>query len=419
MIHRRTSPPRARAVAAFAAFAGMLFLLASSPAGAVPFGTFAPRAQAMGGAAVASATAEDGAFANPALLASRQRHDHFSFGGPMITARVSGRRNFLHDLDRVQSAYDQVRNAVAACVAPYSCNGTARLAAVTALRQLQRSLVQINGDRVSADATGALSIGLPGNVLGAALFADSRLVGGGRARYASRDRSNIENALDNIRKSGSTPLDPSMSLYSSGEFRGALISEAGIALAHRFARIFAVGIAPKLQQVETIDYTQRVNQASVDYRKGIATGHNPNVDAGIAAQIDDSWRFGLVGRDLVAQNYRTVAGHVVRLRPSYRVGIARNGSWFTLAADYDLNTGNPTSSFGPRTRFLSLGAELDLDDTLKLRLGLRDNRAAPPGARATVASAGIGLRILDARIDASVIGNGNELGAGLQAGVAF
>ncbi|HYW03500.1 MAG TPA: conjugal transfer protein TraF [Gammaproteobacteria bacterium] len=411
-----TSPSRARAAIAFST---TLLLFVASPAGAVPFGTFTPRAQAMGGAAVASAAPDDGAFANPALLATRRPDGHFSFGGPMITARVSGRRHFLHDLDRVQSDYARARRVVAACVAPYRCNGGARQAAVAALQRLQQSLVQINGDRVTGDATGAVTIGLPGNGFGGALFADSRLAGGGRADYSSRDRSHLESAIGSIRNSGSANLDPSMTLSSSGRFRGALISEAGIALAHRFGRILAAGIAPKVQRVETIDYTQRVDQASIDYRKGTASSHNLNVDAGIAARIDDTWRVGLVGRDLVAQDYPTVAGHTVRIRPSYRLGIARNGSWFTLAADYDLNTGNPVGGLGARTRFLSVGAELDLDDTLKLRLGVRDNRAAPAGTRATVASAGIGLRILDAHVDASVIGNGNELGAGLQAGVAF
>lgn len=402
----------------------LLFLLglSASPARALPFGSFSPRAQAMGGAVVAAGTASDAAFANPALLGAAAEHGHFALAVPILTVETANARNFRNKLDDVQSAYDQVRATFPAC-ATGSCTAQQKAAAIAALDTLNGRLAAISGEPVEGDLFGGISIGIPGHEAGIALFADSRVVGDAQANYDSRDQQNILAAITAIQNGLAPPVDPSSpgNIYSNAVFRGAVVSEVGLALAHRFARAdgggLSVGFAPKLQRVQTIDYTESIDTASFGRNTGRSyTG--ANLDAGVVEQLGRHWRVGLVGKDLVSHTYRTAAGNRIRLRPSYRAGIARSGDWLTLAADYDLSTNRPIGGLGGDTRFLSLGAEFNVLDTLQLRVGVRDNTATSRTFKHAV-TAGFGLRILGAHVDLAAMKGGRELGAAMQAGVSF
>ncbi|HYW02954.1 MAG TPA: conjugal transfer protein TraF [Gammaproteobacteria bacterium] len=409
--------PARRCRPALALTAGLVTLMTlAAPASALPFGSFSPRAQAMGGAVVASGTANDAAFGNPALLAARQRHDHFALAFPIVTAEAANARDFRDKLDAVQSAYDRVNSTIQACSGGSTCSGSARSAAVSALQRLDSSLAAIDGEPVEGDLFAGFSAGVPGSTAGVALFVDSRIVGDAVAHYDSRDRTQIQAAESSIQSTGTTPVNPANNVYSSGVFRGAMVTEAGLAMAHRFGTL-SVGISPKLQRVQTIDYTAAIDNASFN-RKTATSSTNANLDAGVVDQLGRNWRVGVVGKNLVSHTYTTDAGNRIHLRPSYRVGVARSKGWLTLAADYDLSTNRSVGGLGGDTRFLSLGAEFNVLDTLQLRVGVKDNTASGATFKHAI-TGGVGLRVLGAHIDLAAMKGGRELGAALQAGFSF
>lgn len=406
-------------LSAIAALVTMMALV--GPASALPFGSFSPRAQAMGGAVVASGTANDAAFGNPALLAVRQQHDHFALAFPIVTAEAANVRDFRDKLDAVQSAYDRVNSTIQACSNGSACSGSARSAAVAALQQLDSSLAAIDGEPVEGDLFAGLSVGVPGKTAGVAVFVDSRIVGDAVAHYDSRDQAQIQAAEQSIQSTGTTAANPANNVYSTGVFRGAMVTEAGLAMAHRFGNLgfgdLSVGVSPKLQRVQTIDYTDRIDTASFN-RKTAKSSTNANVDAGIVDQLGSKWRVGLVGKNLVSHTYTTDAGNRIRLRPNYRVGVARGSGWLTLAADYDLSTNKSVGGLAGDTRFLSVGAEFNVLDTLQLRVGVKDNTASGATFKHAV-TGGVGLRVLGVHIDLAAMKGGRELGAALQAGLSF
>lgn len=405
------------------------FVLVALPclASAQPFGSFSPRAMGMGGALVAAGTPSDAAFGNPALLSSRQRHGSFALVLPTFTARATNARDYRNKVDAVKSAYNAAKRYVPNCVGQ-TCTGQQKTEALNALSSLNSSLTAIDGEPVSADVLGGASVGIPGHDFGVSLFADSRVVGGAVAHYASQDRQNIATAEQQIRNSGQTTVDPSQKVYSTANFRGAMVTEFGIAMAHRFGGLhlgslpvgdLSVGFTPKFQRVRTVDYTEQVNRSSFSLNNATRRYSDVNFDAGVADRIGNDWRVALAGHDLSSKSYRTAGGHVIHLKPAVRAGVSRSNGWLTLTADYDLTTNGSASGLTGRTRFLDLGAEMNAFDVLQLRLGYEDNTASGRTTVGHALTAGVGFRVLGVHFDVAALKGGNDLGGAFQAGVDF
>ncbi len=217
---------------------------------------------------------------------------------------------------------------------------------------------------------------------------------------------------------------PTSDFTSEVNIRAAGIAEAGLSFATRldaFAGV-AVGISPKYVQVRTYDYGfvgSELDDIEIEWDRGERTDSNFNVDAGIAKEWGKGWVTALAAHNLIAQEYRTVRGNVVKIRPQARLGIARRGETLTLALDLDLNE-KKSVGIGSASRYASAGIELNLLRTLQLRAGYRHDFGDVPSDRESgMASVGLGVSLFGMRLDAAVAGNSDEVNAAVQFGFGF
>lgn len=409
-----------------ALLAGFTLLWAAQDVGAVSFGTFDPRSMAMGGAGVASATSANASFYNPALLAAARDGDDFSFELPVIGVRLSDPDDLIGHLDDYQQAHYEA--ALSNAIDQYNASPTpaARAAVVTAAGKLVTGLSALDHRALQADANVGMVIGIPSRRWGAALFLNSRAVGGAMldVTQADLDRLNAligglqNNDLTGLTDGSGNVIDPAANLSSAVLTRGALLSEVGVSLAREFSaggHSLAVGITPKFIKVETFDYRVDVETADLTVDQGRKSYSNANLDLGIAHEYGNHWKTGIVVKDLVAKNYTTALGRTIALKPQVRWGLAYTGSVVVTALDVDL-TQNAGTGLESASQYIALGAELNAWDLFQLRLGLRHNLS---DSDTDSAAFGFGLSPFGVHLDLAVVGSAKEVGVGLQAGFRF
>lgn len=161
---------------------------------------------------------------------------------------------------------------------------------------------------------------------------------------------------------------------------GTLVVEYGVSLAKEFEAggyKYSIGVRPKIQNVETILYFANANNFdSDDFDDDNNTNDdsNFNLDVGGSFWLNDNVIIGLTLRDLVGQDYETVAiagtQVVYEVKPSATAGIAYNGSMLTAAIDVDLTERNSFDVIDG-AHFVKAGVELNMADWVKLRAGYR------------------------------------------------
>lgn len=396
----------------------------ATPALAAPWGLADPRVLGMGGTSVASGDSANAALTNPALLAAPSARDNFALSLP-IGARVADPDELLDAVDDFSDAepIDAFRNALNAFNADTSEDELAN-AAIDAGNELIRQLRNLDNKRLQAEANAALVIGSPGERLGFSVYADGYLTGGTISQVTEEDIGAIQdviNALDGI-----DPVnDPTTGLTSSVEARFATVVETGVALATRLESLggIAIGVTPKYMQVRTYDYSfsgDELDDADIELEDGERKDSDFNLDIGIAKEWDNGWIAGFAVHNVLEQKYRTARDNTVKIEPQARVGVAHRGEKLTVALDLDLTEIDTIGFGGGTTQNVMIGAELDLWRALRLRLGYRHNLGdVPPGEEEGVASAGIGLRLFGATIDAAVAGNSDEITAAARLGLTF
>lgn len=219
------------------------------------------------------------------------------------------------------------------------------------------------------------------------------------------------------------------------------VANLGLTLSREFTvgdnRKVAVGITPKLQRLIAYHYvTEADNDGDIDLDQiedDSETFQHLNVDLGASFRLGSTnkWVVGVVGKNLVAKEIETkdveirgsngliAPGQTITLDPQWRAGVAFNGDITTLAFDVDLIENDPIAFEDP-TQYAAIGAEVNLWNTLQLRLGYRTNMSVTDSE---IASVGFGLSPWGVHIDIAGMANPNdvenEFGFALETGFYF
>lgn len=436
--------------------------MTSATAMALPFNGFDPRSMAMGGAGVAVGDAATAPFYNPSLLSTANKGDRFAFGLP-LGMRVGDQDKLLTSIDSFQKGgYVDAFNQASTT---YNNNKTsANLTNLAnSMSAMSSQLNTLSGKALTVDAGGAMVIGVPGNNVGWALYANAAIAAGGAFTYkddqqiqswatATTDVTNscftvggtfdggtstnstaacntaINNNPQFFAAGGAQVFDPSTGLQSTMGYRGVSIGELGVSLSHLFetggpAGSFAAGITPKLVNAQLIDYSASVNSAATSTPSGsqyLAKYNKINLDVGLAKHYNNGWRAGFVVKNLIPytldfKNNDVPTGAKLKLKPQARAGASWENKWATWALDVDLTRNDP-AGLEKQSQFVAMGAEFSAYKLLQLRAGYRADMA---NSKNSTASLGIGLTPFGVGIDAAIAGNKDQFGASIQLGMHF
>ena len=398
---------------------------------ALSFGSFDPRAMAMGGAGVAAGTSANASFYNPALLAAARSSEDFSLEFPVVGARVADPDQLINSLDDYQNA--NYPDAFSAAINQWNAASSqaelvaARDAVVASGQNLVSGLSSLSNKDLQTQLNAGMVVGIPSKHWGTAFYVNARADGGALVDITQSDLDSINSVIDTVQKLDLTGLsnsstvqlpDPTTSLTSAVEARGAVISEVGVSLAREFAvagNTVALGITPKYMKITTFDYREHVDTADVTLDQGKKSYNDFNIDVGLAHDYGTNWKTGLVVKNIISKDYTTALGNSIQLDPQARWGIAYSGQMATVALDVDLLK-NKATGLDPASQYVALGAEFNVLDFLQLRAGYRYNISDSDTSSAAV---GLGLSPFGVHMDLAVEGSDREVGVGFQLGFRF
>ncbi len=381
--------------------------LASAPLHAAPFAPFDVRAAGMGGTGVASAKTASASLFNPAMLSMQHADDNFQFvlGAG---AGATDESEMLDTVDTMQSGIDAF-NAASTDLEIYQ-------SAVT----IRDSLVDINGNSLVGDVGLGLGFGKASTDLGIGVFATTNAQIVVMPTVAAADLTYLNGVIADYESDSDIDVPPG-TFPANSTVTGVVmaVAEYGASFSHQYALSagsLAIGVTPKVVNVRTLDYTSTVDtfdEGDINSGQYETTDSGFDLDAGVMYKpaADSLWQFGLVAKNLVGGDYKTVAGRDLSINTQLRAGAARTTKQTTLAVDLDL-TKNDGIGASAETQFASLGAEYDLK-YLQLRAGYRANLASSDVD--DVLTAGIGL----GPVDLSAQLSGDTLGAFLQIGFGW
>lgn len=419
----------------------MLFLpliLAYQPAvQALPFGSFGPRSLAMGDTGVSSGTSANAGYYNPALLAIAAEDENFSLEAPVIGLRLADPENLQDALDTYQ-ANDYEGKLTTAIdnfnTSPSTSNADA---AATALTNLDNGIQTLNNKPVIVEGNIGAVIGVPNHNVGISLMSNLRGLAGAELNYTSADSTLINDYATELASvgAGNAPNTSDSNLYSGGQLRdlsgrltstidvrGAIIQETGLSLGTMVklgGAQLALGVTPKIVDVTTFDYEVGMQSANIDTDKGKLEYSNSNIDVGALVQLGNGFRAGIVGKNLVEKSYTTALGNEMVIKPQVRAGLSHHTSMTTVALDADVTQNDPLG-LDEKTQYIGAGVEVNLLDTLQIRLGLKQNRLATTTSKdKTVSSIGLGLSPFGIHLDLAYAQSEAEKAASLQFGFRF
>lgn len=226
-------------------------------------------------------------------------------------------------------------------------------------------------------------------------------------------------------------------LTSSVHIVGVGITEVGLTFSREFeiaGEKIAIGITPKLQTIKTYNYVARVEEEDIeadDIKDTEQDFSDFNVDLGAAYQFgaNNQWQAGIVAKNLLSKEYEAesnpdaVTGETtttkINLDTQFRAGISHSTEWTVVAFDLDLMENDPIAFEDP-TQYASIGAELDIYDTVQLRAGYRTNLSA---SDSSVASVGLGFSPFGVHLDIAAMANPSsvekEAGVAMELGFYF
>lgn len=339
----------------------------------------------MGGAGVAVSDYEVAGLYNPALLTVKEEKDSFAVILPNVGAEVSDQDEVADKIEDIADDFDVLEQALD------SADG---IAASAARDRIIDNLTLVDDKPVTVDLGAFVTVAIPGEKQGFALsvsgYSDIKVL----ARFDTDDIARINAAT--------TPADfdnLETTLESDAKAVGVAIAEVALSYARRFdiaGRNVSIGISPKYQSVETIQYIQTVNDYDTDdfdADEYTTDDSDFNLDIGAAFQLNDKTLIAANLRDLVGSEYDTVVDPITteqttyEIRPTLTTAIAYQSSWLAATAEIDVTE---RSGFkdedGPQ--FFRVGVEFDAANWVQLRLGYRTDMN---DAKEDVATAGIGL----------------------------
>jgi hypothetical protein len=408
---------------AFGLRLGTVALAVTCCAGAVhaaPFGIFDPRSLAMGGTGVSAGNSGNASYFNPALLAAARPNDRFSFE-IMAAARAYDPDKLRDDIDTLDSTGQAVGDAITQFNNAQTQPNAAQLA--SALGAFQSTLRTVGNKTAEANVFASpLTVGVPGKSLGWAISAAAHADIGLKAFYETSDDALLTSyqaaaaayaasgsaadlmVLLTTFGNGTTLNDPN--LLSHVDIRGAGFVEYGVSLAHEFESLgkLAIGITPKYVRVYTLDFRASSQNPEIDADQGRKDYTSSNLDVGLAQDLGAGFRWGVVGKNVLARKYDTVLGNSIEVKPQVRAGLSHHTDWTAFAIDVDL-TENKAVSFDLPTRYIAVGAEFTFWGFLSLRAGYRGDLT---GNYSGIPSLGLGLSIFGVHLDLAAARRGDE-----------
>jgi F plasmid transfer operon, TraF, protein len=368
----------------------VILLMAPSMLWAEQFSIIGPRALGMGGASVAAVNDSTAVYWNPAALADFRKVDiriPFEVG-------VFDHMGIKDTWSKINDLYDQ---AVAG-----------DLTAAEQLKQLLNSLDKPNTG-ADIDVSSGLLVSIP---ISRAAMAVSALGLG----YAG-----LTPTVDTLNQNTTNPAAPDYIANNHTTVTGIAIgaAEPAVSFATSFANKIFIGANAKMIYATTyvssmIVTTNTSNTFVDDLKKSKTDSHKASLDLGILYAPVESFRIGVVGRDLNSPSFpiegmvaqKLPSGDVttelvkseIKFEPQYRAGIAwRPLTTLTVSADYDL-TRNKTMVPGYENQTAAVGVEKTFfAEYLSVRAGAFKNRA--DNNAKTVFTAGLGSRLFALRFD--------------------
>lgn len=381
-----------------------------------------PRSLAMGGTNVAVSSYGNQVLYNPALLSSANEKKAVYWGIPSFSIRVADPDNLSLAIDDFteNKYFDNFNSALS------DFNQSATFA------ELDRSRIQVvkTGNEL-VDNLSSLSnkaIELQGSL--AVFFADTDrglplafsvnawgsfgIVGVVIDNDLQQMRETLD-AVDNLNIIGIQIPNPTTDFESNIQGRGILLQEFALSLSfsNSLSNIsFSYGVTPKYVHVNTYDYhftAVEIDFAEISLRSGLKTSQNFNMDAGLAIDFSERWRWGMAIKNLFTQKYDTILNNSIELKPTARTGFSYHFTNQVISIDYDL-TQEEGLGIGGSSQYLSAGYEFQGNVT-SLRFGYRHNF---PDNNVNVASLGISFKVWSTRMDFSVAASENEISSAAQ-----
>lgn len=402
--------------------------LTSTYAQAAPFGLEA-RSLGMGNVSVATADIATAALANPAMLSYQPLREDFSLllsGGLMIDDSAG----MIDALDRYQAINDQVLSA------PVPVDVPSTNALIVDVNNLNVITDDINNKFIAPHGIFAGVVGFSGEEYSFAFSARSDV-----SAISGLDGYVLQPHIGSISLDTEIPAKlteinnvANATRATSLVVLGVETTELGLSIAKNFelgGQKVSFGITPKVVSVKrTLSFTpiETVDTGNLlDSDDTSDLGEVTSLDAGVVVQMSENTQVGLVIKNLIENDidYNDIFGAgTISLSSQAKLGIAYRGDFFTIGADLDLMESESSITGAliqsPKTKMLSVGAEINAWDVVQLRLGVQQNMAddLPFGYEDQLVSVGAGLW-LGFNLDVAVMAGENVVGAIANAGFKF
>ena len=352
---------------------------------ALPYGFYDARSVAMGNVSVATGGITTAALSNPGMLSVNENDDTFAMLLPAIGVQAIDDGGVIDLVDEFQAIDDGSAGSIVRQIEILQeLDGASLIAAV-----IPNAAFVYSGDRFSMGVT------LRANVIVSAGLTDV-----------------VIPAQNNL-----VPPDGTVSAL------GIAITEIGVPIGTAFSfsgMQLSVGVTPRFMQVEAIEYSERLSTIDVENipdQDSEDLGSFTTFDAGVTLNIVNTFRVGLVAKNLIEETKTTRLGSNINFETQYRVGAAFDAGFMRIAADLDLTEIKPIAFENPSKSF-SVGAEFDAFSVAQLRVGYQSNLAS--GATdPDLLSVGVGFW-LGFNLDVAVVaGDDSSFGAFVQTGFHF
>ena len=343
---------------------------------ALPYGFYDARSVAMGNVSVATGGITTAALSNPGMLSVNENNDSYALLLPALGVQAIDDGNVIDLVDEFQATNDPFRQ-------------------VEILNEL--------------DGASAIVAVIP-NV--AFVSSGENITWGITVRADAVVSAGLRNVDTNI-------LDPDADV----DALGVAVTEIGVPLGSDFSFAgmqLSVGITPRFVQVDAIEYSQSIKTSDIDDIQDEDSedlGSFTTIDAGITLNVIDTFRVGLVAKNLLEESKVTLNGTKIDFDTHLRVGAAFDAGFITIAADMDLTERDPIAFENP-SKSLAVGAEIDALSIMQFRVGYQSNLAS--GATdPDLYSVGLGFW-LGFNLDVAVVaGDDSSFGAFVQTGFHF
>ncbi|TNV16393.1 conjugal transfer protein [Buttiauxella sp. B2] len=382
------------------------------------------RNDAMGGTGVASARWSSAVLINPALLTKSREGDTAAVLIPSVGAQITDPDNLQNNIDDISNSAEDYLKYQNIPLQQFIRNPSLYRQLQSDAADLAGQLRGIKGDEARGKAGGAVAVSIPNDILPFAFVAKVY----GTAKVTSDITQHDLDYLDGIANGTVIPNRNDLeNLTSKGFGRAAIVSDYGVAVAHKFdvgGVPVSVGVTPKLQHTWLYNYSTSVYQYKKDdfsddrYRNS-DTGFN--VDAGLSADFGEAWTVGLSGQNLVSRDIDTkvIDGFkdTYQIRPLVTTGVAWHSDFLVLSTDVDL-TETKNFKSEDNSQFAGVGAEITPLPWLAVRAGYRADLLSH---ESNVFTGGVGFAPLDlVHVDLmGLYGEDETWGAGVQVGMTF